>query len=94
MFCIAAGHAISANATSQKTVRLSCSGNRVLKTANVLSANVLDINYIVNFLSDIAFDHLSIRKFWEKLFFKEGQFAFIDFALNQLIVGVLYGVCG
>ena len=50
--------------------------------------------FIVNSLSDIVFDGLSIRKIWKKLFLKDGQFGFIQFALDQLIAGNFYGVCG
>ena len=86
MFYIAAGYAVLTNATSQKPVRLSCSGNWFLKTTNVFSANAtiyaLDTKLKVKALSEIVFDGLSIRKTWRKLFFKEGQFGFTEFALN------------
>ena len=66
MFCIAAGHAIAASATSQKPVRLSCWGNRDVKWASVFSGNIamdaLDTKFIVNSLNDIVFDVLSVRK--------------------------------
>ena len=75
IFCIAAGHAISAKATSQRPVRLGCSGHSVVKSANVLSANVamdaLDTKFIVNSFSDLVFDGVSIRKTCERSYFSK-----------------------
>ena len=96
MFWITAGHANLASATCLEPDRLCCWGKRVVNWDNLFSGNVVigasDTKFLVTSLNDIQF------VFWFrtncKLMFEGNQFGCVKFALNQLILGVFYGVCG
>ena len=107
IFRIEDGQAISTRATSHLPSKFSCCGSNVVKWDSLLSGNVfmdaLETKLIVN-----SCDIIFWGSIWQDLlpqlnyifvglgkgFFEACQFRFVEFALDQLVVGVFNGISG